>query len=893
MNRGPILLCLLVAVTLHAAEPETIVPPTDQVSEFDARHELANVLRKLGRIEEAEKELRKLLQMQPNNAGITADLADLEISRGHFARGRDLYERALSESSNAMEIRLRLALQERSWGDFYRAEKVFRTDLKDHPHDVDITQDLATVLIGEQQFEAAEGVYQELARDPSVREKALVGLATARSLEADYRAVLPYADQALAIDPDQVDALSLEGEALRKLQRYDEAKGPFRRLTLLPGGQETGWIGLGRVARAQKDELTAERDFQRAKAVDPSDITAAYLAAGKNVAGFLSNYVSRHNLDAAKLSTLADLCASDGYIDYAIALYEKALARDPEYFSARIGLAQVLSTAHRYNESIEILKQLREEFPGDSKIVLTLARVLSYAQRYDESRRVYLELISANPSDTVPRKEMARVSNWSKKECQSLQDYAELYTPSVDDQLVNALKRSPEGAAALRAAQPFPTGTDAPYAKYERITHLLEIGRIPEQFRPPVTAVLSDLSPTYRVQKSAWLESRAKWLSWNNRMLRSEYEYKKLLAFQPGNQEGWFDLAQVEASQELWRASVASYQQLLELDPLHTLASQAIERANIAQEPALFTRYTYWNEAGIGRASDIERQLIQSGAEFVWDRQTQLRVSGDYWLESPEFAPQAQAIGATIGLRTVFNEFWRASAEYTRKEYFDSPYSPTNTGQAGLTFNAWDYVHLTLQYTRIDEIHNQFGLQQGTQSDNLGFLFNSDLNHYVGATGGVVLTHYNDDNRGIWVTLAPAFILLDFPHTLKLTLRGDYRNTEHPSVFEFQGPQLVNIIHPYWTPQNYYRGTILMEWRHDLGTDFYAGAQQYYAGAQQIYYALRLGGGFDTTGNNNIIFEGELHYDFLQHWSFEARGGVDRSPAWNGASAYVSLIYRF
>ena len=108
MNRGPILLCLLLAGTLRSAEPETIVPPTDQVSEFDARHELANVLRKLGETVDAESELRKLLAMKPNDPGITADLADLEISRGHFAMGRDLYEKALSKSSNSEEIRLRL-----------------------------------------------------------------------------------------------------------------------------------------------------------------------------------------------------------------------------------------------------------------------------------------------------------------------------------------------------------------------------------------------------------------------------------------------------------------------------------------------------------------------------------------------------------------------------------------------------------------------------------------------------------------------------------------------------------------------------------------------------------------------------------------------------------------
>jgi hypothetical protein len=47
--------------------------------------------------------------------------------------------------------------------------------------------------------------------------------------------VLPYAEEALKTDPDQVDALRLEGEALRRLHRYDEAKEPYRHLTSLPG----------------------------------------------------------------------------------------------------------------------------------------------------------------------------------------------------------------------------------------------------------------------------------------------------------------------------------------------------------------------------------------------------------------------------------------------------------------------------------------------------------------------------------------------------------------------------------------------------------------------------------------------------------------------------------
>ncbi len=79
---------------------------------------------------------------------------------------------------------------------------------------------------------------------------------------------------------------------------------------------------------------------------------------------------------------------------------------------------------------------------------------------------------------------------------------------------------------------------------------------------------------------------------------------------------------------------------------------------------------------------------------------------------------------------------------------------------------------------------------------------------------------------------------------------------------------------------------MILEWRHDLSRDFYAGGQQH-------YYALRLGGGIDSTGNKNVLFEAEWHYDFLQRWALEARGTLDRSPAWNGAAASVSLIYRF
>lgn len=891
MNRSRIPLSLLLFAVLFPAraqtQSETIVPSSDQVSEFDARQELARVFRKLGKAEAAEAELRKLLRIRPNDPFLLADLADLEASRGHFVRSRDLYEEALSKSKQPSGLRLRYARQARSWGDFYLAEKVIRGYIEQHPKDIEAALDLAAVLMAEQQYQAAEVQYRSLAGEPRARQRALIGLANSRLLEQDFQAVLPLADELLATDPHQVEALTLRTEALRRLHRYDDAKEGFRRLTTLPGGRFSGWIGLGRIARAQKDEGAAERYFRRAQELNPKDIRIRYLLGNEPVTGPDLAYRAAGSLTAADLNTLAELYAADGLLDAAVTTYEAALAKDPNYFPAQIELAQTLATAHRYDQSIELLTRLQGEFPGDAKIILTLARVLSWSRRYGDAMRTYRDLSALNPADTVPRKEMARVATWNKQMNLARELYAEIDVPSVDQQLMEELQHSGRDQTVRQALDRIPSQSRTPYEKYEEVRRLVDSGQLSASSSSIIDNALSTLEPVYRLQKAIWLEREAKWLEWNKKFLQSAQVYRELLALQPGNEEARFDLAQVKAAQGLSLESAASYQELLELDPLHNLASQALERdLNILQHPAIFSKYTYWDEKGIGRASDIQRQQFQSGIEVIWNSQTQLRVSGDYWYESPGSAAHADAAGVTLGFRTVFNEYWRASGEWSHKEYFQSRYDNTETGNADLTFNAWDYAHLTLQYARIDELHNEFGLQQGVQSDNVGLLADSNLNHYVDVKSGVVWTHYTDDNQGIWITLAPAFILHDHPHELKLTLRGDYRNTEDESIFEFQGSRLRNIIHPYWTPQDYVRGTIILEWRHDLSRDLYTGGQQH-------YYALRLGGGIDSTGNKNVVLEAEWHYEFLQRWALEVHGTLDRSPAWDGAAADVSLIYRF
>ena len=54
-----------------------------------------------------------------------------------------------------------------------------------------------------------------------------------------------------------------------------------------------------------------------------------------------------------------------------------------------------------------------------------------------------------------------------------------------------------------------------------------------------------------------------------------------------------------------------------------------------------------------------------------------------------------------------------------------------------------------------------------------------------------------------------------------------------------------------------------------------------------------LYGGTDSTENPSIHAEIWWHLDFAEKWSIETRGMIERSQQWNGASAWLSLLYRF
>ncbi len=129
----------------------------------------------------------------------------------------------------------------------------------------------------------------------------------------------------------------------------------------------------------------------------------------------------------------------------------------------------------------------------------------------------------------------------------------------------------------------------------------------------PIEDVLAELSPDCEIGKAAAMENKAKSLGYARRFAAARKVNEKLVKFQPGNQEALFDKAQAECALGLPDEEAKTYARLLEIAPLHTLASKALSRVDVRAEPEVRAGYSYWDEDGKkGRLSQITRQRFDA-----------------------------------------------------------------------------------------------------------------------------------------------------------------------------------------------------------------------------------------------------------------------------------------
>jgi Flp pilus assembly protein TadD len=580
--------------------------------------------------------------------------------------------------------------------------------------------------------------------------------------------------------------------------------------------------------------------------------------------------------------------------DEAIQIFNAAIALDSAFFPAQLKRALAEANAHQDEEAEEHFSELKEIFPCNRSILIGQARNLSWADRYDEAMELYESILALNLRDPLPRREYARVASWAKRDAESYEAYEKLFNQRVDQVLDNGLRDLEREAgdpvfSELIARYSDQYSGDSIYRGYEDVSAQKDqyLTPLPAHLQERFQLLLANLHSSYRIQKSAYLEQQAKRTKLNLRFSQALDRYKELLLFSPGNQEAWFDYAQVYCALGLGDCAEAAYTKLLIIEPLHNRAPLALEHNRINSHLALYDEFSYWHEDGRGDISSITRLKNQFGAELPLSERLRVTLSYDRYEERPtSMDTSIPADGFSLGAKGVVNEYLRGRVEWNHKSYDDDDFDNTDTGIAQLVLNARDYFDIGFDYRRSDELYNLFGIAQGIQADRTGLFAHSFITRRLEGNARLEHAEYSDENNSNEFDLGAGYAFTDHPRILKLTLSGELSDTKHNDEIILVGDTVADIIHPYWTPQDYSSAAITFEWNHDLSRLLFCGTDQH-------YYDLKLGFGIDSEDNPAMRLEALWNYDFSDRWRLRFQALLHNSRDWDAEGLWASMHYRF
>ncbi|MBF0100454.1 MAG: tetratricopeptide repeat protein [Desulfobacterales bacterium] len=839
----------------------TIVPEADRISDVDARVALAAI-----------------------DAGL-----------GHVRASQNMFEQALKQSSNSEPVLLQYAEAMNLWGDFHRIEFIYREYLKNHPADVEVQLKLGQVLQSAQRYEEAEGIYQQLVFNGYEKQTIYLKLAELNLQKKEFQKALSWIENAEQTKNTNLlsKILCQKAEILYHLQRYKEALQAYSMAADMPDKQKQAWIGMAKVLTRINESDKSKAILQNALAVYPKDISIQFYVLDTQTATsdeFLQHLMNNADISAMDMVYWARLYAENGFQKIAVQCYETALKKDADCFPAQIELAEILAIDHQYDRSLTIFETLAKAYPEHIKIWISWARTLAWSKQFDASISVYQKIIKRDPQNPLPRKELARTALWAKQIELAMETYHSLWQIPVDQELLSEIEKS-------YAQQKDKTIEKIMHRLQDMIKHgsiyqgyelcLQEIAHIEPRHQKQINAMLIRYLPIYQIQKGAVLEQQAKWSAWNKRFIEALEWYESLIAFDPGNIEAIFDYGQVNCALGLCHKELDTYQRLLAIDTSHQLASMAIKNVTMKTHPSLHGNYSFWDENGHGELSQMTRHKIDLIADIPMYYQYHMRIMAHEWKENPKHSENTyRADGFSLEMNGIVNSYIQGAFTWTRKDYKNNELGLHDFGSARIGFSLLDYAKLSLGMVRAEELYNDMGIQEQIQADHFWAEAAIPISRKLDVHGHAQYINYNDVNEGEAYNLSLGYAFTDHPQIFKVTLLGEYRNTNSETLFHYEKDVLIGITHPYWTPQDYFNTEIILDWTHDISSFFFCGTNLH-------RYDLRLSFGTNTDHNPSVKFEGKWHYEFLTHLLMEFNGMVHRSKDWDAEALWANVRYQF
>jgi tetratricopeptide (TPR) repeat protein len=249
---------------------------------IDARSSLGAAYARLGRYEEAVREYRRALEVEPH-VGIRFNLGLALYKSAFVAQAADEFQRVLDADPKNKAALLLLADCQLQLGHDARVIDLLQ------PREGDLGEDplycylLGNAFLRRNEFLRGQTFIDRLFREGETAPgRLLMGVAHLR--RDDAKSALPDLERAIELDPKLLTVHSLHGRALMGVGRRLDAQESFRReLALNPNDFESNlYLGLLLKDDGKLDE--AEQNLKRALRLRPQDARALYGLGGLHLA---------------------------------------------------------------------------------------------------------------------------------------------------------------------------------------------------------------------------------------------------------------------------------------------------------------------------------------------------------------------------------------------------------------------------------------------------------------------------------------------------------------------------------------------------------------------------------------------------------------------------------
>jgi tetratricopeptide (TPR) repeat protein len=315
------------------------------------------------RLDEAEREFRAALELDPHSVQAHADLGTVEWMRGDCADSRKDLRTAFDASPSLINVEGPLGICEKRLGD----------------------------SAADAHLEAA---FAQL-KDAKLRLEVGVELGDLYYQRGDMDHAVPVVRELVALNPENTDILffaqhvyqEMADETMNKLALLAPASARMQQVIaehLINAGDLRGAAEHYRQA-LQIDPSLPGAHFELAEAVieaAPQDSTAQ--AAGRKeleTALRIDGESARIECELGRVAELQDQS------DLALAHYERAYALNPKEVQAQLGISRILMTQNKPQQALRYLNEAVEQDPLNAEAHYHYARALKAVHRNDEAQR--------------------------------------------------------------------------------------------------------------------------------------------------------------------------------------------------------------------------------------------------------------------------------------------------------------------------------------------------------------------------------------------------------------------------------------------------------------------------------------------------------------------------